>query len=184
MHFSVLPVTPFLFCGGGSYPSAVDPLPNWAIDQNKNNFSVSPNIHCFPSKSLLKTEFNLYKVTLTSYMILSKCPKVWKKELILCLIFISPVNMFYNNAGLSDWPEILRSKYKMNIFTNVLSLQKCISLFAFFQFYSVRYRDGKVNFRQVLFLSFFFFFFFFCWLLLGPMVWPRLGDLFVFQNSW
>ena len=26
------------------------------------------------------------------------------------------------------------------------------------------------------------FFFFFCWVSLGPVVWPRLGDLFVSQN--
>ena len=50
-----------------------------------------------------------------------------------------------------------------------------ISLFTFFQFYTMTRRDGKV-------LFFFFFFFLPCWLSLCLVVWPRLGDRFVSQN--
>ena len=60
-------------------------------------------------------------------------------------------------------------------------------LFTFFQFYSVVSRDSKVdNFAISLFffflISFFFFFFFFCWLLLGLVFWPKLGDLGLCQS--
>ena len=52
-----------------------------------------------------------------------------------------------------------------------------ISLFRLFQFYSVVCRDSKVdNFVNFLF-------FFFCWLLLGLVFWPRLGDPYVCQSS-
>ena len=50
-----------------------------------------------------------------------------------------------------------------------------ISLFTFFQFYSVVSRDSKVdNFADFLF---------FCgWLLLGLVIWSGLGDPFVYQS--
>ena len=52
-----------------------------------------------------------------------------------------------------------------------------ISLFTFFQFYSVVRRDSKVdNFADFLL------FFFFCWLLKSLVFWPRLGDPFVYQS--
>ena len=53
-----------------------------------------------------------------------------------------------------------------------------VSLFTFFQFYSVVSRDSKVdNFAD--FLSFFFFF---GWLLQSLVFWPRLGDPFVYKS--
>ena len=48
-----------------------------------------------------------------------------------------------------------------------------ILLFTFFQFYSVVSRDSKVDNFAVLF---------FCWLLLGLVFWPRLGDTCVYQS--
>ena len=49
-----------------------------------------------------------------------------------------------------------------------------ILFFTFFQFYSVVCQDNKVhNSASSLFC---------CWLLLGLIVWPRLGDPFVSQN--
>ena len=50
-----------------------------------------------------------------------------------------------------------------------------ISLFAFLQFYSVVSRNGKVYYSAGSL-------FFCCWLTLGLVVWPRLGDPFVSQN--
>ena len=50
-----------------------------------------------------------------------------------------------------------------------------ILLFIFFQFYSVVSRDSKVdNFANSLFFC--------CWLLLGLVFWPRLGDPSVCQS--
>ena len=56
-----------------------------------------------------------------------------------------------------------------------------VSLFAFFQFYSVVSRDSKVY--DSASSLFFFFSFFFYLLSLGLVVWPRLDDLFLSQNS-
>ena len=58
-----------------------------------------------------------------------------------------------------------------NLFCKVLVF---ISIFAFFWFYSVVCRDYKVPYSAS--------FLFFCWLSLGLVVWPRLGDLFVSRN--
>ena len=66
--------------------------------------------------------------------------------------------------------------------------QEIILLCTFFQFYSVVSRNSKDHNSasfvvSFLFFFFLFFFFFFFLQLLGPVVWPRLGDPFVFQNS-
>ena len=45
--------------------------------------------------------------------------------------------------------------------------------FAFFQFYPLISRNGKVHYSAGSL---------FCWLSQGPVVWPRLCDLLVFQN--
>ena len=51
--------------------------------------------------------------------------------------------------------------------------------FAFFQFYPMVSRNGKVYYSAGSF-----FHFFCCWLLLGLVVWVRLGGPFVSQNPW
>ena len=58
-----------------------------------------------------------------------------------------------------------------------------IFLFIFFQFYSVVSKENKVHYSASS-LCFFCFFLFFFLLFLGLVVWPRLGDQFVFQNPW
>ena len=62
------------------------------------------------------------------------------------------------------------------MFFNSLTRELLILLFAFFQFYPVVSRNGKVLYSAV---SLFFFFFFF-WQILGLVVWPRLNDPFVY----
>ena len=68
-------------------------------------------------------------------------------------------------------------------FFNSLARSKYLSFFSLSFSFLVVSRDCKVhNSESSLFFSFFFFFFFLCWLLLGLVVWPRLGNQFVFQN--
>ena len=63
-----------------------------------------------------------------------------------------------------------------NFFRFSSKVESLISPFTFFQFYSVVSRDSKAdNFADLLF-------FFFCWLSLGLVFWPRLGDPFVCQS--
>ena len=60
------------------------------------------------------------------------------------------------------------------IFQFSSNVQVLIPLFTLFQFYTVVSRDSKVNnFAMSLF----------CWLFLGLVFWPRLGDPFVCQSS-
>ena len=60
------------------------------------------------------------------------------------------------------------------IFSSIFQLSSkvyvLISLFTFFQFFSVIRRDGYSSIRQI---------FFFSWLSQSLVVWPRLGDLLV-----
>ena len=63
-----------------------------------------------------------------------------------------------------------------NFFQFSSKVKVLISLFTFFQFYSVVSWDSKVdNFAGL-------HFFFFCWLLLGLVFWPRLGNPLVYQS--
>ena len=66
-------------------------------------------------------------------------------------------------------------------FFNSLARSRYLISFTFFQFsfYSVVSRDSKVDYFAS---SLFFLFFFFCWLLLGLLFWPRLGDPCVCQS--
>ena len=60
-------------------------------------------------------------------------------------------------------------------FNSLAKVEALILLFTFFQFYSVVSRDSKVdNIANSLF--------FICWLLLGLVFWPRLGDPCVCQS--
>ena len=69
--------------------------------------------------------------------------------------------------------------FMFHSFFSPLARSRYLSLFfAFFQWSAGM---AKSTFRLVLF--FFSFFFFFCWLSLGLVVWSRLGDPFVSQNS-
>ena len=63
------------------------------------------------------------------------------------------------------------------MFHSFFKVEVLILLFAFFQFYSVVSRNSKIPNLESLLCCW-------CWLLLiGQVVWPRLSDLFVSQNS-